>query len=164
VATFNILPTGGDPTTATVMEVEFDIYLSSDANIKNLIQSNIVTNAAKKAGSGSTYLWAPFLHAQSDRTVLGAWNHFKIVYEPTKFIDPNVEGDTEAFTAKIYINDMESPVKVITENYSKYGRISQGDGKNADIPKMTDIYAYTFSFNGAAYGDFKLDNVSLVFE
>ena len=157
VVTFTFTPTAGDPTTATKMVAKFDIYAFEGAKYTDLLQSNLITNAAKD--KSSTYLYAPFLHAHSDYVKAGMWNHFEIIYEPTDFIenkdDPN---DTEAFTATIYINGRF--VKTITTNYSK----GRSDGAKHDIPKLTEIYGYTFSFNTKANGHYKIDNVSLVFE
>ena len=157
VVTFTFTPTAGDPTTATKMVAKFDIYAYEGAKYTDLLQSNLITNAAKD--KSSTYLYAPFLHAHSDYVKAGMWNHFEIIYEPTDFIenkdDPN---DTEAFTATIYINGRF--VKTLTDNYSK----GRSDGAKHDIPKLTEIYGYTFSFNTKSNGHYKIDNVSLIFE
>jgi hypothetical protein len=150
-ASFKILPTAGDAANATVAEIAFDLYIPA-TDLKWDIQSHINTNTAKD--KSSPFRWAPFLYSGSTGIKTGAWNRFKIVYAPTKFKD--VDGE-DVFTAKVYINNMETAAYTYDINYS-IGK------ENANIPKLTDIYCYCFTFNNASNGKFLLDNVSFVYK
>lgn len=147
--TFYIYPTGGDISSASSVEIEFDFYVSADATMN--IQNHFTVKG--KENATSTFRQAPFLFSSYKTLIKGDWNKIKIVYTPTSFADDN--GAEDAFTAEYYING--ALAESTSANYSI--------GKdNWNIPTFDKIAFFTFSFNGAARGDFKIDNASFVFK
>ena len=155
---FYIHPTAGAPAEgATKAEITFDLYIPSDAAF--YWQFNLVTDTAKN--SSSTYLWAPFLYSAKDKLVYGAWNSIRIVYTPKVDFVPDAENnpyDEGAYTASYFING--TFIKTDNKNYSK----TRDGAKDANVPMLTDLYAFELAFSNDARGAYKLDNVSFVFK
>ena len=159
---FHIFPTGGVPVDeATYAEISFDLYIPTGATINH--QANLVVNNDPSClSSSSTYLWAPFLYANNHGGLkTGAWNTIKIVYTPNlDFVLDRTENPTDkgSHTTEIYVNNMETPVKTITENYCTTR------AKTYEVPMLDEIYGFEFAFAGSSRGAYKFDNVSFVFK
>ena len=128
---------------ATVAEVTFDIWISTDTNINTQFFFT-VNDATSKS---SPYRWAPFLYTVNSLSK-GVWHTVKIVYKPTAFM---AKDSKDEFAAEIYFDGVLN--KTITDNYS-IGK------ENANIPTLSELSCFSFGLNNSCNGTFRFDNAS----
>jgi hypothetical protein len=129
---------------ATVAEVTFDIWISTDTTKIDTQFFFIVNDATSKS---SPYRWAPFLYTVNSLSK-GVWHTVKIVYKPTAFMEKDSKDE---FAAEIYFDGVLKDK--ITVNYS-IGK------ENANIPTLSELSCFSFGLNNKCNGTFRFDNAS----